>query len=285
MTDRLSPEDIGRAARIAPSVVAPGPVTRIARWGPGWLIIILFVAASADLGLDPAQLFRWSEIAGKMLTDLFQPSHGGRLDVMLDALVETFAMGVAGTVLAVLLGFPLGIIGSKTLLSNPIVHGMIRLVYDILRGIPALVWAIIMIRAFGLGPVGGVVALALAEAPYIAKLFAEMIENADRTPVMAARACGASPFQAMRFGLAPQVLPNFLALALFFLEINMRAAAALGIVGAGGIGQLLEETIAFAAFDQTSFLIILLLIMVAVIDTISGAIRRRLVGKQAFSFR
>ncbi len=281
----LDQEAVSRAAALAPEIVAPGPFLRLWRWAPGWFVLVLFILAAVDLNLNPARLFQWSDIAGRMLSGLFQPTHGGHLPEMLAALLETAAIGVVGTVFAVALGTPLGIIGSKTLVSNPIVHGAIRLIYDVMRGIPTLIWAFIMIRAYGLGPMGGVMAIAIAEAPYIAKLYAEMIENADRTPISAARASGASAFQAIRFGLVPQVLPNFLALALFFLEVNMRAAAALGIVGAGGLGQMLEERMAFAAFDQVAFMVILLLIMVAAVDFLSGTLRRRLIGSRALSFR
>lgn len=276
---------IEAARQIAPHIVVPGVATRTKRWLPAIVVVGVLVWALDGLGFFSGGMLQWSEIGGRMVAGLFQPSHGGQVAQMFSALLETLAMAVAGTVLAVLLALPLGFIGSKTIIPNTLLHGGIRLVYDILRAIPALIWTIIMIRAFGLGPMAGVVALALAEAPYLAKLYAEMLENADRTPVTALRASGAGPLQAIRFGLVPQVLPNFAGMALFFFEVNVRAAAALGVVGAGGIGQMLQERIAFALFDQVAFIILMLLALVAVVDTVSGRLRRKLMGNKPIYLR
>lgn len=263
---------------IAPDIVRPSFLTRLKRLAPAISIGVVFIYCLIDLNIDLERLMNWSDIAGKMLAGLFRPSPGGNLEEILLGLVETVAMGIAGTVLAVSLALPLGFAGSRTIVSNTLLHNAIRFVYDILRGIPSLIWAIIIIRAIGLGPVAGVLAIGVGGAPYIAKLFAEYLENIDAKPSNALIASGASKFQAFRFAILPQILPQYVGLSLYFFEINVRAAAALGVVGAGGIGVMLEERIGYAAFDEVAFMIILLLIIVAIVDAISSRLRQRIMG-------
>jgi len=157
-----------------------------------------------------------------------------------------------------------------------VLHFALRRVLDWFRGVPALVWALILVSAFGLGPFGGVIALALADAPNLAKLFSEAIENCDEKPMDGARAAGVSPLMVMRFGLAPQVAPVMASQVLFFLEGNFRNAAVLGIVGAGGIGFELEERIRVFAFDQAAFIILLYMLGVAMLDAFSQKLRAKL---------
>ncbi|MDZ4052722.1 MAG: ABC transporter permease subunit, partial [Phenylobacterium sp.] len=171
---------------------------------------------------------------------------------------------------------PLGVIGAKTVVSNPALHFAFRRFLDIFRGVPALVWALILVSAFGLGPFAGVVALALADIPNLAKLFSEALENSDPKPIEGVRSAGASPLAVMRFGLAPQFAPVATSQTLFFLEGNFRNAGVLGIVGAGGIGFELDERIRIFAFDEVAFIILLYMVAVAGLDTLSRALRNRL---------
>ncbi len=147
---------------------------------------------------------------------------------------------------------------------------------DLFRGVPALVWALILVSAFGLGPFPGVCALALADTPHLAKLFAESIEGVDRRPIDGVRSTGASPLSVIRLALLPQVAPMMASQCLYYLESNFRHAAVLGIVGAGGIGFELEERIRIFAFDQVVFIIALYMICVAALDTVYQQLRSRL---------
>ncbi|MEO0871731.1 MAG: phosphonate ABC transporter, permease protein PhnE [Pseudomonadota bacterium] len=272
------------AYQIAPDIVRPSLADRARRVAPAVIVACVVVFCFLDLNLDLSRLSNWSEIAGRMVAGLLSPTPGNNLDRIVDALIETMAMAVAGTVLAVSLALPLGIAGSRTVIANPIAHNAIRFVYDLLRAIPALIWAIIIIRAVGLGPVAGVFAIGLAEAPYIAKLFAEYLDNIDAKPRNALIASGASRFQAFRFAILPQILPQYVGLSLYFFELNVRAAAALGVVGAGGLGVMLEDRLGYAAFDEVAFMIILLLVIVAVVDTISSRLRQRIMGNDQISW-
>ena len=282
-TSPATPLDL--AEKIAPGIAAPALSKRLRNWAPTLTIVAIVCFCIWDLDVDVSRLFTWSDVATRMLSGLLHPNPGGHTAEIIHGLIETIAMAIAGTFLAVGLALPLGAAGSKAVISNRFIHAVIRFFYDILRAIPTLVWAIIIIRAVGLGPVAGVVAIGLAESPYLAKLYAEILENANPRPIAALKASGASHWQALRLGLVPQILANYAGLALFFLEINMRAAAALGVVGAGGLGQLLEERIGYAAFDQAAFIIIVLLVMVAIFDAISARLRQAILGDEKISWR
>jgi len=132
------------------------------------------------------------------------------------------------------------------------------------------------VSAFGLGPFAGVVALAIADTPVLAKLNAEAFENIDEKSRQSVRASGGSRLDAIRYAVIPQVAPVITSQSLFYLESNFRNAAVLGIVGAGGIGFELEERIRIFAFDQVAFIILLYMLCVAILDSISARIRARL---------
>jgi phosphonate transport system permease protein len=233
-------------------------------------------AMMIDLKMAPETLLSGSSKLGRFIASMVPPSDGGDSLRILRSLAETFAMAVAGTALAIVAALPLGLLGAKTVVSNGLLHFLFRRCLDIFRGVPALVWALIFISAFGLGPFAGVVALAFADIPNLAKLFAETLENCDRGPVEGARASGVSKILEIRFGLVPQVAPVLASQCLFYLESNFRHAAVLGIVGAGGIGFELDERIRIFAFDQVAYIVLLYMLCVAALDFVSRQLRARL---------
>jgi phosphonate transport system permease protein len=267
-------EAFSRAMAVAPNAMR----------SPGRLVVavsvIVGIAAVAamcwDLQLAPATMLAGLDKLGRFGRAAFPPSDGGQLPRILKALAETFAMAFAGTCLAAVAALPLGVLGAKTVVAQPALHFAFRRVLDWFRGVPALVWALILVSAFGLGPFGGVVALALADVPSLAKLFSEAIENCDNKPMEGVRSAGASPLTVLRYGLAPQVAPVMASQCLYFLESNFRNAAVLGIVGAGGIGFELDERIRIFAFDEAVFIIALYMICVAILDTVSQRLRAQL---------
>ncbi len=238
--------------------------------------LVAIVAMAIDLDMAPATLLTGFERLGRLMAGAFPPSEGGQLLRILRALAETFAMAFAGTAMAIVVAVPIGMLGAKTLVPNPALHFAIRRGLDLFRGVPVLVWALIMVSVFGLGPFGGVIALALADAPNLAKLFSESLENCDQAPVEGARAAGASPLLVARYGLAPQMAPVSASQCLFYLEGNFRSAGVLGIVGAGGIGFELDERIRVFAFDEAFFIILLYMAAVAGLDAVSSRLRARL---------
>jgi len=272
----MTPETYARALQIAPEVLRPRLTGRLRNGAIILASAVAFVAMCIDLELAPASFLQGVGKLAGFVANAMPPSDGDDLPRILRALAETFAMALAGTVIAALVALPLGIIGAKTVVRQPVLHFVFRRSLDWFRGVPSLVWALILVSAFGLGPFGGVIALALADIPSRAKLFSEAIENADEKPIEGGRAAGTSPLLAWRYGLAPQVIPVMASQVLFFLESNFRNAAVLGIVGAGGIGFELEERIRIFAFDQVAFIVGLYVICVAGLDTVSQWLRQRL---------
>lgn len=270
----MSRDAVQQALATAPRAMRPR-----GRWLNALMIAVAvaaFIAMCLDLQLAPGSLFKGMDRLSRFAAAAFPPSDGGDLTRIVKALAETFAMAFAGTVLAALAAAPLGVLGAKTVVGQPVLHFAFRRALDWFRGVPSLVWALILVSAFGLGPFGGVIALALADVPSLAKLFSEAIENCDEKPLEGVRSAGASPLTVLRYGLAPQVIPVMASQCLFFLESNFRNAAVLGIVGAGGIGFELEERIRIFAFDEALFIILLYMLCVAGLDTLSQRLRARL---------
>lgn len=214
---------------------------------------------------------------GFLLRFMVPPSTGGALGSMLHALVETLAMAFLGTLLAAVAALPLGLLGARNVVPARLLHFGLRRCFDGLRGIDSLIWALIFVAAVGMGPFAGILALAVPDTGTLAKLFAEAIENADRREVDAVRAVGGGRLLQARFGLLPQVLPVILSHVLYFFESNVRSATILGVVGAGGIGLALSERIRINNWDEVGFLILLILATVAVIDGVSGRVRRAII--------
>src|SRR5262249_29438028 len=147
----------------------------------------------------------------------------------------------------------------------------------VLRGIDVLIWALLFVSAVGLGPFAGILAIAAHDLGALSKLFSEAIENAERGPVEGVLAAGGDRWRTARFGLLPQVLPILVSHALYFLESNVRSASILGIVGAGGIGLQLADRIRVNAWGQVSFIVIMIIVLVAAIDALSRVVRLRLI--------
>lgn len=263
-------------ARAAAGLVRPAWPSRLLPPTLTVLGVALLAKMAADVGFSPARIIAGAGRLGRVVAAMVPPSSGGQWLHILHALGETLAMAFVGTLLAALVALPLGIVGAKTVAPQPVLHFAFRRVLDLFRGVPALVWALILVSAFGLGPFAGVCALALADIPNLAKLFAEAIENADRKPIDGVRATGAGRLDVIRFGLLPQVAPVMASQCLYYLESNFRHAAVLGIVGAGGIGFELDERIRVFSFDVAAFIILLYMLAVAVLDTASHQLRKRL---------
>lgn len=193
---------------------------------------------------------------------------------------ETLGMAFLGTVIASLLAMVFGFMAAKNVVPNLIVHHIIRRFLDLLRGVDTLIWALVFVRAVGLGPLAGVLSIIVSDTGTLSKLYSEAIENLDRRPIEGVKATGASNMQRYRFGFLPQVMPVFLSLSLYWFESNTRSATILGIVGAGGIGMQLSERMRVQYWDQAAFIILLILVMVAIIDTLSKWVRQKLIGKR-----
>lgn len=193
-------------------------------------------------------------------------------------LLETVLMGFTGTVLGGAMALILCFFASRNLAPNGIAYFASRRVLEFLRTVPELVFALIFVYAFGLGPFAGVLAIAIHTAGSLGKLFAEVNENIDERPLDGVRAAGGSWPMLMRLAVVPQALPNYASYLLLRFEINVRGAAVLGVVGAGGIGEDLYVAIRQFEYPDISAIMLLLIATTAIIDLTCESIRHRLIG-------
>lgn len=191
-------------------------------------------------------------------------------------LVETVLIAYVGTLAGFVGGFILAFPASANLVRSRLLVIAARRLLEIQRTVPEIVFALIFVVAFGLGPLAGVLAIAIHTAGALGKLFAEVNENVDLRPVEGVRAAGGAWFHAMRFGVLPQVAPNFASYALLRFEINVRGASVLGFVGAGGIGQELLTSIRQFYYPDISAILLMMVATVMAIDMATERVRHRL---------
>ena len=251
---------------------------RVAFWAAGALFLAWLVWVFWLFDITPARL--WSGLGGlgTILVLMVPPSPGELWLDILKGIAESVAMAFLGTFFAALVAVPLGFLGANNMVLNTLARFSLRRVFDGFRGVDSLIWALVYVRAVGLGPLAGVLAIFTSDFAVLAKLYAEAIENAEKKQVEGVTAAGGARSLAIRFGVLPQVLPIMLAQALYFFESNTRSAAILGVVGAGGIGLQLAERIRVRHWDEVAFIILLMVLTVSAIDWLSGRLRRRLIG-------
>jgi phosphonate transport system permease protein len=199
--------------------------------------------------------------------------------LLLDTVLMAFMGTLFGAISAFLVCFP----AACNLTPHSAVYVICRRLLEIARTVPELVFALIFVYAFGLGPLPGVLAIAVHSMGALGKLFSEVNENIDLGPADGVRAAGGNWFQLLRFGVVPQVLPNFASYTLLRFEVNVRASSVLGFIGAGGIGQELYTVIRQFIYVDISALVVLLILTVALIDITCEQLRRRLIGEQALT--
>lgn len=241
-----------------------------------WLMLgalLLVVASFATLNLQWAQFWSWNAAGrmGRFLAELLHPEIGGVfISKVLMASLETLAMSALGTLLAVLLGLALALPASKAHAQDP-AHwrAATRLLLNALRSTPELVWAALLLIAVGLGPFAGTLALGLHTAGVLGRLFAESIENATPGPAFALRARGVGEGRVFFYATLPQILPQLMSYTLYRWENNIRAAAVLGVVGAGGLGQMLAFHMGLFQMGETSTVLLAMLVLVALVDALS----------------
>jgi phosphonate transport system permease protein len=241
-------------------------------------LLVLTVASFATLNLQWRELFSLKSMGlmAKFIGELTSPDLGADFVRKLGwASIETLAMSALGTLIAVVLGLALALPASKTHANDPARwRGVSRLVLNGLRSIPELVWAALLLIAAGLGPFAGTLALGLHTAGVLGRLFAESIENAPSGPGFALRARGVGEGRVFWYATLPQVLPQLMSYTLYRWENNIRAAAVLGVVGGGGLGQMLAFHMGLFQMSKTSTILIAMLCLVALVDSLSFAARR-----------
>ncbi|WP_394856340.1 phosphonate ABC transporter, permease protein PhnE [Staphylococcus borealis] len=249
-----------------------------------WIIaiVVLGIIAWGFVGMPALELKSKSiEILKSIFNGLFHPDwdyvYIPAGEDLLRGLLETFAIAVIGTFIAAIICIPFAFLGARNFIKVRPVTGMTKFILSVIRVFPEIVMALIFIKAVGPGSFSGVLALGIHSVGMLGKLFVEDIERLDFASVEALKASGANKTKTLIFAVIPQILPSFLSLVLYRFELNLRSASILGLIGAGGIGTPLIFALQTRSWDRVGIILIGLVIMVAIVDLISGAIRKRIV--------
>ncbi|MGA9549859.1 MAG: phosphonate ABC transporter, permease protein PhnE [Rhodomicrobium sp.] len=240
------------------------------------LVAAFYLLAGYLVHFDLGRLASGLPKLGRWIVGAWPPDFA-ELPLFLRRTGETVAMAAIGTTLAVLIALPLAVLASRNITPFPRLYYPTRWLLNALRGIDSFVFALLFVAAVGLGPFAGVLGIAFHTSGTVAKFFADQIESTNLGPYEAIRAAGASGPAAVSFALVPDILPLMLSTSLFWWEFNVRASTVLGVVGAGGIGQELKNSMDLLDFSRLFTIIAVILVAVTAIDWFSGWLRKRLV--------
>jgi phosphonate transport system permease protein len=250
----------------------------------GTLIAGFQVSNSMNSGGFLSGLPLFFEYPGEIIAEAWAAGWGlfGLLWRFLPALIETLNIALVATILGFLFGTALSLVSTRNLGVWPPLVAVVRRLMDVMRAFPELIIALFLIFVLGTSPVPAMIAVAFHTAGALGKLYSEVNENIDRKPIEGLLAVGADWLQRLRYGVLPQVAPNYISYFMLRLEINVRASAILGFVGAGGIGSELKRTIGWGqgAGDETAALFLLLFASIVAIDQLSSWVRNRLIAPE-----
>ncbi|MDP4557621.1 phosphonate ABC transporter, permease protein PhnE [Halomonas meridiana] len=239
----------------------------------GWIATFILLAwAWEGAEIEPAQLLANAGNMATLTGDFFPPSLR-HLEYYIDQMLVTVQIAIWGTFLAVLCAIPFGLLSSENL-TPWWIYQPVRRLMDASRAINELVFAMLFVVAVGLGPFAGTMALFVHTTGVLAKLFSEAVEAADEGPMEGVRVTGAGHIEEIMFGLIPQVLPLWISVSLYRFESNIRSATVLGMVGGGGIGVALWETMRGFQYTETATIMIVIIISVTLLDMISQRVRK-----------
>ena len=241
----------------------------------GAIIFVSIVSLWITGFFDAQRLLEGLPALGQLASEMVPPDFS-RWQSWVRPLIDTLAMSIAGTVLAVAISLPLALLAAPNTSPNTFVYQGCRVMLSALRSVPEIIMGIIFVAAVGFGALPGVLALALHSVGMVGKFYAEAIEHVDPKPLEAARAAGASPFQVITHAVLPQVLPQLADITIYRWEYHFRASTVLGIVGAGGIGFELIAALRIIRYDQVSAILLTILLCVIVVDSLGVWLRKQL---------
>ena len=248
------------------------------KYSYGWELFF-FTLDSPYYGMGPVQLAQHAlDGEAAAIWQGFWTNKMWRHGDVLWALFETLLMAFLGTFGAAIVALPLAFLAARNFTPLGIFRFAARRVFDFLRGVDGLIWTIVLSRAFGPGPLTGSLAILLTDTGTFGKMFSEALENVDEKQIEGITSTGAKPMQRYRFGVFPQVLPVLLSQVLYYLESNTRSATIIGAITGGGIGLLLTQAIATQKdWEEVTYYIVLIILLVMAMDTLSGWLRRKLI--------
>jgi phosphonate transport system permease protein len=261
-----------------------------------FLVVFLFWSYKGA-GIHLSQLFSRDSFEQILIyvKKLFPPDFSaGVIQEALQGTIETFAISFMGTLMAVVIALAVVFFASRNLIYSGLLYEMepkqgwkrsarmlpylaAKSLLNILRTIPEMVWALIFVFLVGLGPFPGVLALGVHTGGVLGKLFGEVLEDVDNQPIESLQATGANRLQILCYGIVPQVLPQFISYTLYRWEVNIRVAAVLGLVGAGGLGQRIHIAISLFLENQLLTLLIAIYLLVTIVDYLSAYLRRKVI--------
>ncbi|MFN7023950.1 MAG: phosphonate ABC transporter, permease protein PhnE [Pseudorhizobium sp.] len=242
-----------------------------------WLLagVIVFTAFYYVGLLDFSVLAQGLPAIAVLIGESFPPDFTNAAS-WLSPLLDTLAMSVAGTAMAVAFSLPLGFLAARNTTPNRLVYLLCRTVLNSLRSVPELILGILFVAAVGFGALPGVLALGFHSIGMVGKFFAEAVEHVDPTPIEAARAAGATPLQLVTRAYLPQVISHFADVAVYRWEYNFRASTVMGMVGAGGIGFELMGSLRIMQYQEVMAILLVILVMVTIVDGVGSILRRKL---------
>ncbi|RCX17804.1 phosphonate transport system permease protein [Fontibacillus phaseoli] len=270
MNAKLEAEQQGRRSPIRPK--APG---KTKHYLTAAFILLLVWGSAVQSDSTLSELVQGFPNMLDLLREMFPP-RWTYLDNILEAMLETIRMALVGTTIGALFAIPVALLCAANLIKSRWIYYPVRLLLNLIRTIPDLLLAALFVAIFGIGPLPGIFALSVFSIGLIAKLTYEALEAIDPGPLEAMTAAGANLVQIIVYGVVPQIQAHFASFTLYTFEINVRAAAVLGLVGAGGIGHYYEVTLGFFEYDKTAMIILFTLAVVLIIDYISTKLRERL---------
>lgn len=257
--------------------------SEVFRYFNGWELFF-FTLDSPFHGMGPGEVMARAlgGDAGAIWRDFWYNKMWRHADVAW-AIYETILMAFLGTAGAAIIALPIAFLAARNFTPLGAARFAARRLFDFLRGVDGLIWTVVLSRAFGPGPLTGALAILLTDTGTFGKIFSEALENVDDKQIEGIRSTGAKPLQRYRFGVIPQITPILLSQILYYLESNVRSATVIGAITGGGIGLLLTQAIITQKdWEEVSYYIVLVVLMVMVMDTVSGWLRRRLIhGKPA----
>ncbi|MGE4233727.1 MAG: phosphonate ABC transporter, permease protein PhnE [Bacteriovoracia bacterium] len=244
-------------------------------WAIGAAFFAFFVLSFNAVEFNLVRLVEGAPFMADFLERMFPPNLDILPKVFQEVLV-TIQLALVGTTLAMFLSIPLGFLAASNVMRNRFIRQFVRLFLNADRAIDALILALFFVSAVGLGPFPGTLALAVHSVGMLGQLMYHAIETVDQSPVEAMESVGADRLNVIRWGILPQVLPYFLSYFLLRFELNIRAAVVLGIVGAGGIGFLLQTYMRLFQYQNVCTVVLTILILVMAIDAVSSKLRKKL---------
>ena len=255
-------------------ITPPWSTGRLQRFAGIALLIALIVGASIVVELSPKQFLQGLKSLPDTAALFIPPSDGGMAEDLFLALFDTLKIALAATFIGAVLALPIGILAARNVVANRVVHGFFRILIVVVRGIPELILAIVFVVISGLGAVAGTLALSLGAVGLLSKLVADSLEETDTAVQEAIRTSGASEFQIFFSATLRQAAPAFVAHTLYLLDTNIRSATLLGVVGAGGIGFQLLNASRVNQFDVVTYILILMVAVVLVVEFLSLWLRK-----------